>query len=187
MEDSLHERGKAMEDLFFKQTDEKLLDNLRHEMEAKETRDALQAASGIGDAAVLDALIEAGITPESLTSISLVPLVIVAWADKKMESAEKSAILQAADVVGVKTGTVGYATIVNWLEKHPKPELLKAWKAYIAALKTTLDAAAYTQLKHSILGRAEQVAESAGGFLGLVNKVSDAERNVIDDLRKAFD
>ena len=186
MEDSLHERGKAMEDLFFKQTDEKLLNNLRLELEAKESRDALLEASGITDIAVLDELLEAGITPESLTSIALVPLVVVAWADRVMEGSEKAAILQAAEVAGIKTGTASYATMESWLEKRPSFELLEAWKAYITALKPTLDGAAFTQLKHSIMNRAEEVATAAGGFLGLGNKVSDAERKVLAELDNSF-
>jgi len=187
MEDSLHERGKAMEDLFFKQSDEKLLKNLRSEMAAKENRDAFQEACGISDPAVLDAIFEVGITAESLTSIALVPLVVVAWADKVMERGEKAAILQAAAAAGVQTGTASYATMESWLETRPKTELLEAWKAYIAALKPTLDAVAFTQLKHSIMGRAEKVATSTGGFLGLRKKVSDQEQKVLDELERAFD
>ena len=63
---------------------------------------------------------------------------------------------------------------------------LESWKAYIGALKETLDGAALTQLKASILDRAEAVAKSAGGFLGLGNKVSDVERKVLDDLSNSF-
>jgi hypothetical protein len=187
MEDSLHERGKAMEDLFFKQTDEKLLKNMRHELAAKEMRDALHEASGISDKGVLDELIGAGITPDSLTSIAMVPLVVVAWADKVMERSEKAAILQAAEDAGIKTGTASYTTLESWLNKKPSSELLDAWKAYIVALKPTLDGAAYTQLKHSIVGRAEKVATAAGGFLGIGNKVSEVERKALDDLASTFD
>jgi hypothetical protein len=186
MEDSLHERGKAIEDLFFKQCDEKLLDNLRKEIAKKEIHEAFHHVSGISDAAALDALVEAGITPESLTSIAMVPLVVVAWADKVMEPAEKAAILQAAEVAGVHPDTASYVTMECWLEKRPSSDLLEAWKAYIRALKPTLDAVAFSQLKHSILDRAEKVASATGGFLGLGSKVSESERKVLSQLAKAF-
>ena len=52
MDDSLQNRGKAIEDLFFKQQDQELLAKLRAEIQAKETRAGL-----------------------SLTSVSLIPLV----------------------------------------------------------------------------------------------------------------
>ncbi|MFK7766947.1 MAG: hypothetical protein AB8B55_06970 [Mariniblastus sp.] len=186
MDDSLNNRGRAMEDAFFAKSDQALLEKMRAELSAQESRQALKAASGISDEAVLDALHESGITPETLTSVSLIPLVAVAWADKKMEDAEKAAILKAADVAGIKSGSASYSTMEAWLSDQPTGELLDTWKAYIGSLKPSLDAAAFNQLKTSIIERAENVAESAGGFLGLGDKVSAAERTVLDDLAAAF-
>lgn len=186
MDDSLKGRGKAMEDLFFLEKDQQLLKKIREEAASKEKREALQSASGIEDAAVLDGLIATGITPESLMSVSLIPLVAVAWADRKMEDAEKAAILQAAEAGGIDPGSASYDTMKSWLEEQPGPELLDAWKSYIAAIKETLEPPVAGQLKTSILGRAESVAKSAGGFLGVGNKVSDVEQKVLDDLAKTF-
>ena len=187
MDDSLKGRGKAMEDLFFNQQDQQLLDKMRAELASDEARSALQSASGIEDPAVLDALESAGITPESLTSVALIPLVTVAWADRKMESGEKAAILQAAESAGISPGSVSYKTMELWLSSKPSDELLKTWKSYIAAIKPNLEPAAFSQLKTSIVGRAKDVAESAGGFLGLGGKVSNAEQEVLDDLAATFD
>jgi hypothetical protein len=187
MSDSLQDRGKAIEDVFFAEQDKKLLDKIREEMAAKESRAALETASGISDAAALDALTESGITPESLTSIALIPLVVVAWSDDKMEDSEKAAILQAADAAGITTGTASYETMKAWLAKKPGSDLLDAWKAYVSSLKSSLDDVAFAQLKTSIIGRAEGVAEAAGGFLGLGNKISASERKVLDELAAAFD
>jgi hypothetical protein len=187
MSDSLHDRGRAMEDLFFAESDQRLLDKIREEMEAKDAREALQMATGISDTTVLDAFIENGITPETMVSIGLIPLVMVAWSDHRMESAEKAAILKAADQAGIGAGSPSYHTIESWLSKKPDSDLLDAWVRYIGLLKETLDGAAFSQLKKSIIGRAEHVAESAGGFLRVVNTVSAAERKVLDRLTAAFD
>jgi hypothetical protein len=187
MKDSLHERGKAMEDRFFAEKDEKLLEQLRSELSAKESRDALESASGITDATVLDALIDCGITPESLTSVSLIPLVAVAWADDLMEDSEKEAILKAAATAGITSGTASYAMLESWLGARPGAELLDSWKAYISTLKSSLSEPAFVQLKGSVIGRAEDVAKSAGGFLGLGNKVSATEEKVLKELAAAFE
>ncbi|MFT5303167.1 MAG: hypothetical protein ACI87E_004975 [Mariniblastus sp.] len=187
MNDPIHQRGQAMEDMFFTINDHKLLDNIRAEMAAKEHRDALQSASGISDTPTLDALHGCGITPESLASVALIPLVAVAWSDNKMEDPEKAAILKAAESAGIAVGTASYQTMESWLNNPPESELLDTWKSYIGALKSTLEGPALNQLKNSVLGRAENVAKSAGGFLGLGNKVSDSEQGVLDDLAKAFD
>ena len=186
MDDAIQARGKAIEDMFFAENDRQLLDKLRQEMEGKETRASLEAATGISDSATLDALVAINITPETMTTVGLIPLVAVAWADDSMEDSEQSAIMQAADISGIKSGTAAYETLENWLKKKPAPELLETWKAYISSLKDTLEPAALSQLKNSIMERAEGVAKSAGGFLGLGNKVSDVEQKVLNDLEATF-
>jgi hypothetical protein len=42
------------------------------------------------------------------------------------------------------------------------------------------------KVRHELLDRARTVAEAAGGFLGFGEKISAAERSVLDDLRQAF-
>jgi len=182
MSDSLHDRGQAIEDVFFAARDQDLVQKLKQEMAASEAREAMTIASGISDAAVLDNLIACGIAPESMASVALIPLVAVAWADNKMEDNEKAAILKAANHAGVVEGSASYQSISAWLDNRPDASLTDAWKNYMGALNESLDPVAFNQLKALVMRRAEDVAESAGGFLGLGNKVSDAERKVLDDL-----
>ena len=185
MSDSLHDRGKAMENSFFRQQDQELLQKLRDEMAASDKREALSRASGMVDEVALDALISNNVSPESVTALALVPLVAIAWADKKMESAEVDAILKAASEAGITEGSASYQVLQNWLKEHPGDELLQAWKGYVNALKSSLESAAFSQLGNSIMLRAETVANAAGGFLGL-GKTSDVERQILEDLNKVF-
>lgn len=185
MSDSLHDRGKAMENSFFRQQDQDLLQKLRDEMAASDKREALSKASGLVDEAALEALVNHNVSPENLTALSLVPLISVAWADKKMEASEVEAILKAAAEAGVADGTAGFQLLQGWLKEQPGDELLDAWKSYVNALKSTLESAAFSQLGNSIMLRAENVANAAGGFLGL-GKTSDVERQVLEDLNKVF-
>ncbi|MGB2499504.1 MAG: hypothetical protein ACPIA2_07400 [Mariniblastus sp.] len=182
MSDSLNDRGKAIEDVFFNARDQELIQKLKQEMAASEAREAMTIASGIEDAAVLDSLIDCGITPESMASVALIPLVAVAWADNKMEENEKEAILKAANEAGVSEGSASHQSIAAWLDNRPDASLTEAWKNYMGALNESIDPVAFNQLKAIVIRRAENVAEAAGGFLGLGNKVSDAERKVIDEL-----
>lgn len=182
MSDPLHDRGQAIEDVFFAARDQDLVQKLKQEMAASEAREAMTIASGISDAALLDNLIDCGITPESMASVALIPLVAVAWADNKMEDNEKAAILKAANQAGVVEGSASYQAIEAWLDNRPDASLIDAWKNYMGALNESLDPVAFNQLKALVMRRAEIIAESAGGFLGLGNKVSDAERKVLDGL-----
>ncbi|MEL7498113.1 MAG: hypothetical protein AAFN77_10915 [Planctomycetota bacterium] len=186
MTDPIHDRGKQMEDLFFKQQDEALLQRMRDERGSKEKQEQLSHACGITDSAVIDKLVEVGVTADSLTSVSMIPLVAVAWADKMMEATEQTAILDAAHSVGIEKGSASHELLAGWLKTQPSGELLDAWKGYIKAISEKIDATAMSQLKNSVLGRAEDVAKAAGGFLGFGNKVSEVEQTVIDDLKSAF-
>ena len=116
----------------------------------------------------------------------MIPLVAVAWADRKMEANEREAILKAATEAGITAGSASYAILEKWLDEQPDDQLLASWSDYVGAMKSELDAEAVSQLKSSIVSRAESVAKAAGGFLGLGNKVSDTERGVLNKLESAF-
>ena len=63
--------------------------------------------------------------------------------------------------------------------------LLATWKEYIAALAGTLDDDDFAQVRDNLLRRAEQVAKSAGGILGL-GAISQAEQSKLSELADAF-
>ena len=186
MADSLHDRAEALENGFFAHRDQELLAKLKDEMKTDETREALSAASGIEDKEALDALIEHKIDPQTLLVVGLIPMVAVAWSDGVLESGERDAIAKAADGVGVKEGSASFDLLQSWLSSKPDDELLNAWKSYIGALAGTLDETALGQIRDQVMGRAEATAVAAGGFLGLGNKVSESEQQVIDDLKQTF-
>ena len=183
--DDIQGRGKALENKFFGERDQELLNKLRAELDGKESRDALRAVSGIDNDEVLDQLISVGVSPESLSAISLIPLVSVAWCDQSMEKTEKEAILNAATSAGIEKDSASSELLGSWLSTRPGNDLLDAWKAYVGVLRESLDKAAFGQLKNSVVNRAEVVAEAAGGFFG-VGSVSDKEKKAIADLAATF-
>lgn len=183
--DDVQGRGKALENLFFGERDQELLQKLKSELEGKQAREALAAVSGIENDDVLEKLLSVGVTPESLSAVSLIPLVTVAWCDASMESTEEEAILKAAAAAGIENGSASLELLGNWLGERPGDDLLDAWKGYVAVLREKLDETAFTQLKTSVINRAENIAESAGGFFGL-GSVSDKEKKAIADLAAAF-
>lgn len=185
MADKLHERATAVENQFFANRDQELLAKLRQEMEAGETRTALSAAIGIEDAGALDALMAHEIKPQTLLVLGLIPMVAVAWSDGVLDSAERDAITKAAKEVGVKEGTASFGLLQSWFAEKPGDDLLDAWKSYATALVETVDDPALAQIRDRVIGRAESAAEAAGGFLGL-GKISDSERQVIDELKNTL-
>ena len=150
----------------------------------RKTKAALAAASGISDEETLNHLVELKIGPDTLTALTLFPLVEVAWADDRMEEKERRAILNAAKERGVAEAAANL--LENWLNEKPSDSVRSAWYEYIDALTNTMSEERKKALKEDILGQAKAVAEAAGGFLGFGDKISHGEQVALDELEKAF-
>ena len=185
--DFLGDRKKALEDSFFDKENRRLLEEMRAEEIKKEARQSLAEVSGLSDDATLDKLTELGIGGDTWAALSLVPLVEVAWADGVLEEKERRAVLSAAEANGIGTGSPSHALLNTWLAERPDPRLLEAWGEYIVAVCAELDEAERESLQREILGRAQAVADAAGGILGLVNRVSAREQAVLAELQKPFE
>jgi len=179
----LGNRGKALEELFFARESEKFHQARQEKDDAETRRATLSAASGISDDTVLDQLIALNITSDTLAALALVPLVEVAWADGDVDKREAKAILSAAADSGLSAE--GAALLDGWLMFQPGSNILAAWKAYVSALTSNMDAVARDNLKQELLSRARAVAESAGGILG-IGTISKEEESKLEELAEAF-
>ncbi|MCY2992159.1 MAG: hypothetical protein NTY19_30400 [Planctomycetota bacterium] len=178
--------AKTLLDVFFHEQDQHLLNAFRARLERTDRRTQLAQISGIHDEAVLDRLIELNIGPDTLAAMAVVPLVCVAWADGKVQEAERQAVLAAAKTAGVPPQNGRYPLLEYWLNERPGAELLEAWEHYIQGLCQRLDEHEIGELKRDLLDRARDVAEAAGGIFGFGNKTSAAERAMLARLEQAF-
>lgn len=176
---------RALEEAFFNNQDQKLVQSLKEQAERAQLKEGL-SSFGIKDPAVLEKLADLKISGETLAALSIVPLVEVAWCDGELDEKEKEAIVRAADGFGIAKGSPAHGLLVGWLQKAPSMDLLVAWEAYTKVLCEQFPEANRKKLKDELVGRAKQVAEAAGGFLGLMSKISPAEQRMLDRLSKAF-
>ncbi len=184
-DDSLRERGNSLEEEFFRKQNATLVEQLRSAQAKDEARSQMVALSGIQDHALMDQLLEHGVTPATFAALALAPLVAVAWADRRLEDKEKHAILQEAASSGLQTGSVEYDLLEGWLAGEPPPSLMTAWSGYAAALSESLNAEQRREFRESLLGRANAVANAAGGFAGR-GKKSPEEQRVLDSIESAL-
>lgn len=183
----LDERRRALEESFFHKRNAQLMQQLRSELEREAKRKKMAIVSGISDLALLDRFISLDLQPDTVAALALVPLVRVAWADDRLEPKESTAILEAAVVAGIEKGSASYRCLESWLDQKPDEELNEAWKLFVKELSKSLSPEDREAMQLGLLDRARQVAEAAGGFLGLGNKVSEVEQQVLDELSAAFD
>ena len=183
----LNPDAKKMEEAFFAQQNAKLLEKLRQEARKKERREALGAALKVKNEDVIDALIELDLYPETVVALGLVPLVEVAWADGKIDEKERNAVLSGAEANGIVSGSPSHELLESWLARRPDARLLEVWGEYIVGLCAKLGDGEKAAVKEKVIGRAREVAKSAGGFLGLGTKISPEEEVMLRDLEKAFE
>ncbi|MAJ58986.1 MAG: hypothetical protein CBC48_02840 [bacterium TMED88] len=148
--------------------------------------DAFVVIWGIEDPALVERLIELGLTTETVAALSLTPLVEVAWADGKVDPHEREAVLDAAAQYGLQKSDISYMLLEGRLSERPAPELQQTWRSYMAVLAQILDSETITNLRGDVMARARQVAETSGGILGLGNKISKSELAKLDELEQAF-
>ncbi len=192
----LTEKSRTLEEQFFRDRDLELMQYLSsqasegeqptnaHEMQL---RNQLAGIAPIHEAEVLDELIRVGITAKSFVALTLLPLVRVAWADGAVQDRERAAILEAAAAEGITVDTDNYKLLEGWLDERPEPALLEAWRDYAVALTRELDADSLAEVRRITLERARRIADSSGGILGLVSRISKNEELALIDLGRAFD
>jgi len=180
------ERSKRLEDLFFMKEDQRIIEKLKWMRKMQETKESLARVSGIRNDKILQKLVELNVRPETLASLSLIPLVEVAWADGSISEKEKATVIRTVNESGRATRPEDRELLAQWVDRRPSSELLEAWVTYIQGLCEQLSAEEKAQLKKEILGHTQEIAESSGGFLGL-GKISDAENAMLKKLATAFE
>lgn len=185
MSEFLEDRRKSLEDEFFHKQNQEKLAKIKAKLDKSSSVAALKKASGLDDEDVLARLVEIGVNSETLSALSLVPLVAVAWADGSVQENERAAILHGAKGKGIEPGSTTYELIEGWLGKRPGDSLLEAWEGYIATLRDELTHEQTKILGNQVTAFARSVAESAGGFLGLAT-ISSKEEQVLERIGQAF-
>ncbi len=185
MKDAFKERERALESEFFRRVDVKLLADLRERLSAESAQAQLAESTGIADEILLDELMAAGVTAEAIAALSLVPLVLMAWADGSVDLKERACVLQAAREQGLEEGSAAAKLLESWLDERPGEELEVAWQDYTRTTVPRLGERSREKFRTHVLDGATAVARAAGGVLG-IGSISAAERRVLVWLEEAL-
>ena len=180
-----NKREQAFEAVFFARLDAERIEAL-HERERKErAKQELSATTGISNADLLEHILGLDIDAHTLNALSLVPLVITAWASGEVTDEERSAVLEAAEAQGISGESGAHELLEAWLDEKPPRELEGAWAEYVQALRESLDAASAEAMSRDLMERCRDVARASGGILG-IGKVSNDEAEAIQRLAEAM-
>ena len=177
-------QAEMLEREFYRGIDRELIVEVQGYIE-QHVEEGTSTIPGFTSLKILSELQAAEITPKTLMAFSLFPSIHVAWSDGNLADQEKEAILKAAESTGVISGSPAYGLLNSWLNKKPAPELFSAWKDFVVAIRPALSETAFQELRDAASNRARNVAETAGGILG-VFKISSTEEKALKELEQAF-
>jgi len=72
-----------------------------------------------------------------------------------------------------------------WLREKPNERLVDAWKKYARGIWEQLTEHERVLMREGIVGKAREIAEAAGGFIG-VRSISPQERALLEELEKVL-
>lgn len=151
-----------------------------HESAVALQRERIAGETGVGAIPTIEARVRAlGFEEEAERIFDLLPLVHVAWADGKIQAAERAMILNLLQIRGLARGKA-FTTLESLLEKKPSKPYLEE------SLSVLRDLVAEDPEKApTIVGLCILVAKAAGGFLG-IRPISAEERDMIERIAKSL-
>ena len=178
--DAFAERGRALEEEYFRKKDRELVEKMRRAAEADQARGELSKQTGISDPAVLAELQELGFTGDTVILLPLMPVLELAWAEGGITAAERQMLVSLAKSRGIAEGSAADRQLTAWMAERPAPAVFAKAARLISALLDSGAPAAKGLTADQLVKYAEQIASASGGLLGLpIRAVSMEERNLL--------
>jgi hypothetical protein len=187
--DAFAERGRALEEEYFRRKDRELVEKLRRVAEADQARGELSKQTGVTDPVVLAELQELGFTADTVSVLPLVPVLELAWAEGGITPAERQLLVSLARTRGITEGGAADRLLNAWMASRPEPEVFSKATRLISALLDSGAPVAKDLTADQLVKYCEQIASASGGLLGLpLRAISMEERELLTriagDLKK---
>ena len=174
----LADRGRALEEDYFRKKDRELIEKMRAADAAAKARKELGASTGLSDPALLDELQQLGFTPDTVPLLPLIPLVRVAWAEGGVSAQERKMILDLARARGIAAGSAADRQLAEWLDRQPSESVFARAMRLISAVMSGQSTNASSLSADDLVKYCEEIAAASGGLLG-IGKVSSEERKLL--------
>jgi hypothetical protein len=174
----LADRGRALEEDYFRKKDRELIEKMRAADAAAKARQELGASTGLSDPALLDELQQLGFTPDTVPLLPLIPIVRVAWAEGGVSAQERKMILDLARARGIAAGSTADRQLAEWLDRQPSESVFARAMRLISAVMSGQSTSASTLSADDLVRYCEEIAAASGGLLG-IGKVSSEERKLL--------
>lgn len=175
--DAFADRGRALEEEYFRKKDRELVEKMRQAAASDEARRELTRSTGLSDPALLAELEELGFTPGTLSLLPLMPVLQVAWAEGGITRAERDAIVTLARTRGIGEGSEADRQLTGWLVTRPDSTFNRA-NRLIAAMLASSGGQTPLVSAEDLVRQCEGIAGASGGLFG-IGRVSAEERALL--------
>jgi hypothetical protein len=179
--DMIRERGRSLEEDYFRKRDRELIEKMRLAAAAEEDRQQLAKRSGLNDPALLQELKDLGFTPDTLSLLPLVPLLRMAWAEGGITAAERDLLIRLARSRGVAEGSEADRQLTAWMARQPEETVFARAGRLIRAMLDSGSPETSDLSPEALVEYCERIAAASGGIFG-IGRVSAEEKNLLSSI-----
>ena len=177
--DIIAERGRSLEDDYFRKKDRELIEKIQKAAAAEQARTDLGRAAGLNDPAVIQELLDLGFTPDTVSLLPLMPILQMAWAEGGVTPAERDLIVRFARGRGIDAGSAADHQLTSWMARRPDEAVFARAGRLIRA---TLDSGGAIGLNpDDLVAYCESIASASGGVFG-IGRISAEERKLLSTI-----
>jgi hypothetical protein len=177
-DDGLRERGRSLEEDYFRKKDQELIDKMRRAAAADAVRRDMSAKTGLQDPELLQELEALGFTPETVSLLPIVPVLEVAWAEGGVTDAERALVIQLARSRGIAEGSAADRELASWLARRPDPQVFARATRLVRAMLASGGQEQGSLTADDLVKYCESIASVSGGVFGM-KKISADERALL--------
>jgi hypothetical protein len=174
----LSERGRALEEEYFRKRDRELIEKLRKAKADDDAKEAMGASTGLQDPALRQTLLDLGFTPDTVSLLPLVPVVQMAWAEGGVTKNEFELVMKLAAARGIADGSPARRQLADWLGTRPAAAVFTGAGRLIRAMLASGSQQVSDLSADDLVAYCEQIAGASGGVLGM-GRVSAEERALL--------
>lgn len=177
-EHPLADRGRSLEEDYFRKRDRELIEKMKQAAAAEQSRKELREQTGLQDPALIEELEALGFTPETVRLLPLVPIVQVAWAEGSVTAEERDMLIELARSRGIEHGSAADRQLAEWLDRRPDESVFARATRLIRAMLDAGGSGESAMSAEDLVKYCESIAAASGGILG-IGRIASSERALL--------
>ena len=179
--DMIRERGRSLEEDYFRKKDRELIEKMRKAALAEENRQQMAKRSGLEDPALLQDLNDLGFTPETISLLPLVPPLRMAWAEGGITGAERDLLVRLARSRGIEEGSEADRQLAAWMTRQPDDAVFARAGRLIRAMLDSQVPETSDLSADDLVEYCERIASASGGVFG-IGRISGEEKKLLSSI-----